>query len=497
MVIKKAIRTKRQLPKTQKQLRVDLSFYPFLKIFPEPILVTTDTGSIWYANPAWENLTGYKLREVEGKKPTHVITSGRTEGKVNTQLWERLQTGKPFITDALIDRTKDGTTLNLHAAFFPLTIKHSVFYVQVLRDITEMMQIRKQLKESEKRMLSIIDNARGYAIYLLDHKGFIKSWNKGAEIMSGYTQEEVQGKHISQFYTKKDISENRAEKGLTKAQKYGKFEDEMERVRKDGELYYARISISSITNDKKELVGFVQITHDITLQKKLEKQRDDFITMASHVLKTPITSMKMYGEILERKITDEGQKNLALLTQMNTQTNKLMRVIDELLHADTIMTNHWDVTTKSVDLNKLLTSTVREIQETTTTHKILLTGQVTTHVLLDKKSIRTVLKKLLSNAIKHSPDADKITITVTQNEQYAIIAIQDFGYGIPQGDMPELFQKFYQTKTKQEKHIQGMGLGLYITSEIIKLHHGNIWVQSEVGKGSTFYFSLPLDKNVG
>ena len=231
-------------------------------------------------------------------------------------------------------------------------------------------------------------------------------------------------------------------------------------------------------------------------QKELQKaigMRDNFISIASHELKTPVTSLKIYTEVMLRKFKKTDQKDeLKNMTKMNTQIEKLSNLINDLLDVTRIQSGKLSFHEEVFDMNLHVKEIVESTQPVTDKHKLSYKGSANTMVLGDKDRIGQVVSNFLTNAIKYSPDANKVTISVTKKNNRAIVSVRDYGIGIDSTHLKKVFNRFYRVADSNEKTFPGLGIGLYICFEIIKRHNGEIDVQSIKGKGSTFTFSLPL-----
>ncbi|HUS01099.1 MAG TPA: PAS domain-containing sensor histidine kinase, partial [Chitinophagaceae bacterium] len=244
-------------------------------------------------------------------------------------------------------------------------------------------------------------------------------------------------------------------------------------------------------NDGK-IIAWFGVCTDIEEQKKAMEKKDEFISMASHELKTPVTSLKAFTQIM--MMTFEGEGNsmaFSMLTKMDKQINKLTGLITDLLDASRANAGQLNFQNEDFDFNELVKEVVDEVQRTSTTHKIELDLAKTKIINGDRNRIAQVVMNLLSNAIKYSPQADKIIIT-SKTKGKIKFYVQDFGIGIPLTQQPKLFTRFFRVSNDNTNTYPGLGLGLYISNEIIKRHSGTIEFKSEEGKGSTFCFSLPL-----
>ncbi len=234
---------------------------------------------------------------------------------------------------------------------------------------------------------------------------------------------------------------------------------------------------------------------DITERKHLEQQKDEFISIASHELKTPITSVKAYTQILGRRFQKAGdEKSVELVGKMNSQLDKLIDLIGDLLDVTKIEAGRIQFHESHFDLNELVEETVEELQRTTEKHHILKQLQPSVTIYGDHSRLGQVLSNFITNAIKYSPGADKIIVKTVVDKDNITLRVQDFGVGLSENDKTRVFERFYRVDGSDQNTYPGLGLGLYISSEIIKRHEGQVWVESKKTQGSTFSFSLPATK---
>ncbi len=242
------------------------------------------------------------------------------------------------------------------------------------------------------------------------------------------------------------------------------------------------------------------LQHFTTEMKELEKRKDNFITIASHELKTPITSIKCYIQLLLNMVHDADAKEKVLskallhssLVTIDKQVSKLIRLISELLDLSKIETGQFELTLQEFNLNELVEETVRDLQQTTSRHQISLQNGLEFDINGDRDRIGQVMMNLLANAIKYSPNSGTIEVAVFQSAKDKVsVSVTDFGIGIDKKEQEKIFERFYREQGDVEQTYPGFGIGLFIVREILERHHGTISVSSEKDKGSTFTFTLP------
>lgn len=235
----------------------------------------------------------------------------------------------------------------------------------------------------------------------------------------------------------------------------------------------------------------------ITERKQLEKSKDEFISIAAHELKTPITTIKGYTQLLQVYLNKrKDNKGSTYISKISTYVDNLTRLINDFFDVSKIQADKLELQKEVLDIDNLVKETVVDVKRANPRHKISVIGSTKRKVLADKYRIAQVLTNLLSNAIKFSPKVNKINVYLSSNKTSTKISVQDFGIGISKKHLDNIFERFFQVNTQIRQSAAGLGLGLFISFDIINRHKGRIWVESEKGKGSTFHFSLPIKTKI-
>lgn len=222
-------------------------------------------------------------------------------------------------------------------------------------------------------------------------------------------------------------------------------------------------------------------------------QREEFIAIASHELKTPVTSLKGYTQMLHSRFSKAGdERSAALLTKMNTQLDKLIHLIEELLDVTKIEAGQLSWHNERFDLDALVREIAEDMGHTTERHQIRIEGALSAPVSGDRERTGQVLTNLLSNAMKYSPQADAIRVSCASDTDTVIVSVQDFGIGIASEKLAHVFERFFRVSDPEHETFPGLGLGLFISAQIVKRQGGRMWVESQPGVGSTFSFTVPL-----
>jgi PAS domain S-box-containing protein len=359
------------------------------------------------------------------------------------------------------------------------------------RDITE----HKQAEETQYLLAAIVTSSDD-AIVSKTLDGIITSWNTAAEHLFGYSATEAVGQHITliippELYSEEEVIIQQIRNG----QRIDHFETV--RLRKDGSTVALSLSISPIKDKQGKIIGAAKIARDITERLLVEQRKDEFISMASHELKTPVTSLKGFTAILQRRLDKQGDdQGLAVLAKMDRQITKLTNLITEMLDISRMQSGKLVFHDEAFDLSALVEEIVDTLQQTTQTHHLCLESTGPVQVVGDRERIGQVLINLVTNAIKYSSQADKVMIQVARDQNQALVSVQDFGIGIAKEHQQRIFERFYQVTDVEGQTYPGLGIGLYISRNIISRYHGSIWVESTKGTGSTFFMSLPLTQEV-
>lgn len=271
----------------------------------------------------------------------------------------------------------------------------------------------------------------------------------------------------------------------------GTFEAEYEVQWPDGSIHWLKGHGKARYDSEGKAVKMVGIISDITEAKADEQRKSDFIGMVSHELKTPLTSLSAYVQLLHNKLQKQGDTFATnVLEKANNQAKKMTGMINSFLNVSRLESGKIHIDKKPFDLSALVRELEDEFKVTTSTHQLIFDTKGEILVNADREKIGHVISNFISNAVKYSPVGSLITVNCYISNGSAILSVLDQGSGIEQEDQPKLFERYYRV-INQPSTVSGFGIGLYICAEIIKRHDGEIWVNSGIGKGSTFYFSLP------
>lgn len=442
-------------------------------------------------NPAAEKVYGYKKEEILGQSIRKIIpVELYGEEKI---LIEQALVQNNVISYATKRLSKNGTIVEVALTISPMRNHDSILkgYSLIHHDISEYKKMENKLTESERRFRAIFNTMFQYTA-LLSIEGKILEINQAALDVAQKKRDELIGQYFSEspWWPVEKEKQLKLRKAIRQAVK-GKFvRFELTYETPDFEMLTIDFSFKPITNVDGAVSMLIAEGRDISDRKKLEEQKSAFLSIASHELKTPITSIKLMLEMFFRKAKRLGIKN-SELEIIDREFNRLSDLVKDLLDVSRIESKRMHINISQISLSELIQETLKEMKLIAGNRKIVFKSSGDYNIEADRNRIEQVLINLLSNAIKYSPDNTTITIAAERKKRSVIVSVEDQGLGIPRTKLSQIFKRFYQI---DRRSIKGFGLGLYICKEIIKKHKGKIWVKSIVNQGSTFYFSLPFRK---
>lgn len=354
------------------------------------------------------------------------------------------------------------------------------------------------VNENHKSGFELAAESSSNHIIITDTNGTILFANEAASIITGYSKSEMLGQTprlwggnmAPEFY-----------KNMWITKKSGKpFVGEFTNTRKDGTTYIAFARISPIFNTKKEIVGYVGTEEDITKAKEIDRMKSDFISLASHQLRTPLSAMRWLLEMVlggDAGVLTNTQ--LEYIKNIDASNQRMIDLVNQLLDISRLESGKILPQPSPTDLKQLVSGVVAQIKEKADENTIQLSPEIDPNlplVLMDSKLITQVFLNLIDNAIKYSPAGGKVRILVGANKDSIVSQIIDTGIGIPESQKSRIYDKFFRADNAIRLNSEGTGLGLYLAKDIVEASGGKIWFESTEDKGTTFFFSLPLHSAV-
>jgi len=456
---------------------------------PQGIYQTSLEGKLMIANPALVQLLGYEserdLLAANIERDLYVNPEDR-------KTWmERIRTRGEVRGAEMVLKRKDGEEVTVLDNAHVVHDEHAkpVYYEGTLTDITGRKLMEEVLRESEDRYRTLFDSTND-AIFIHDMGGkFLEVNQVGCERLRYSREEFLQ-------MTPADIDSPEyaatAPQRIEELRKVGHSLSEIAQASRDGTIIPTELSSRII--DYKGKPAVLSIARDITERKQMERIKDQFISTVSHELRTPLTSIRASLGLLASGVSgalpEKGQRMLEIAV---TNTDRLVRLINDILDSERLTSGKTPMEKKQCSAAQLVTQAADVMKPMAEKAGITLSVESQDAALwADPDRIAQALTNLVGNAIKFSPKGGRIWVTAERKENQMVFEVRDEGRGIPPNKLGLLFERFQQVDASDAREKGGTGLGLSISKSIVEQHNGRIWVESTVGKGSTFFFTLPL-----
>lgn len=463
----------------------------------DAIVSKTLKGIITSWNLAAERIFGYTEQEAVGKHISLIIPPDRLSEE--DFIIGQIARGSKVDHFETVRLAKDGRAVYLSVTVSPIidTTGKIIGASKVARDIS----ISRHATEKQGMLAAIVGSSDD-TIVSKTLEGNITSWNRAAERMFGYTEQEAIGQHISLIIPPERLNE---ESFIISEVSKGNRVDHFQTVRvaKGGRLIPILLSVSPIIDDNGKIIGASKIARDVSEHlaiqrekarlydeiKALNDKKDEFIGLASHELKTPLTSVQGYLQILNNDMSEDRRKEF--LRRAGEQVKKLNNLVSDLLDISKIEAGKLQFNPALFDLCQVTRDALELIAYSNTNHQVqLFTDHTSLMVHGDAQRIEQVILNLLTNAIRYAPGSFNIDVYLSQENNNARVGVRDRGIGIDADKLEHIFSRFY--RIDENKNVSGLGIGLYLSRQIIDRHHGHIWAESTPGEGSVFYFTIPI-----
>jgi PAS domain S-box-containing protein len=381
--------------------------------------------------------------------------------------------------------------------------------------VLDQCRAEAALHASEARFRTFVENARDYAIFLVDTRGSITEWTAGAERLTGYTGAEVLGRSAAVLYTAEDVSREEPLHELREAEALGRAEREAWRVRKDGRRFWVNEIATAVRDEHARLVGFTIISRDLSEQRRSREQRegllaaataaheeaeranlakDEFLGTLGHELRTPLAAILLWGAALRSGAVaarDMGRAVDAILQSAKTQS----RLVDDLLDLSRLSAGKLRLAPAPLDVADIARAACDVVEPAARGKHVALALKLDEGLgrgVFDAARLQQVLWNLLSNAIKFTPSGGQVTLRVCRSSGKLAIDVTDTGEGISPEFMPHVFERFRQADMGRTRQHTGLGIGLALCRHLVELQGGTIEARSEgLGRGAAFSVLLP------
>jgi PAS domain S-box-containing protein len=472
------------------------------------IFILDPTGHVGTWNTGAKRLKGYAAHEIIGSHfsvfyPPADVAAGKCEmelevaardGRFEDEGWRIRQDGTRFWANVVITalRGEEGRLVG---------------YAKVTRDLTQ----RRAAEEEARRFRLLVESVKDYGIFILDPTGHISTWNAGAERLKGYAAHEIIGKHFSVFYPPADVAAGKCEMELEGAARDGRFEDEGWRVRKDGTRFWANVTITALRAEDGALIGFAKVTRDLTARVALEEKlralaaeaaalaerarvqefQERFLAILGHDLRNPLAAIDMGAALLQQQLRDVGSTT-QIIERMRTSSRRMSRMIEQILDLTrSRLAGGLQVNPAAMDLCDTLVGIIEEMR-VAHPHRVIDFRCSPLMGTWDRDRLEQVFSNLVGNALQHGSGHMPVRVEGRANGTAVVIDVHNDGNPIPEELRANIFNPFRRgERDSRTKQTEGLGLGLYISREIVLAHSGDITVHSSATEGTTFRVSLP------
>lgn len=478
------------------ELNLSQSKFAFLAdTMPHKVWMTNAEGEVQYLNKAYLEYAG--IQSGQANAFIWMKTLPAEEVETVRSLWEKcIGEGCEYNYEGRYRRFDGEYRWHLtHAVPFKDVHGTIVYWVGINTDIHDQKMAMERLQNNENYFRDLSEETP-FIVWKSDKFGHCIYLNKKWTEITGLSVEESLGKGYRKGLLIDDFEAYR-QNWIDTLKTHSLYQDKfrLKTAEGDSRWVFCQANPHYVNN---QFDGYIGSIVDVTEQeinnraiKELSDKKDEFLSIASHELKTPLTSIKASIQLIERSLT--GNEKISMFAgKASEQLMRLERLIADLLDVSKINSGKLVYNNTVFYFREMLKEVVQSIQNTTHTHQIIIEHSDKVILLGDRFRLEQVIYNFLSNAIKYSPGADKVIVTSKIKEGYLVVSVQDFGIGIAPENLSKTFDRYYRVDDTAMR-FQGLGLGLFISAEIIRRHNGHCWVESEPGKGSTFFFSLPLN----
>jgi PAS domain S-box-containing protein len=487
------------------------------------VFVIDSKGDILYTNQANAKLHEYSQAELIKLNIKDIVSESHLD-KVEKRIKTAISFGEAIFESE--HRKKTGLQFPVEISYKAITIGTSNLVLGVVRDLTEIKNLLiekdEKLNESEdlkQAMLNILEDlskekdnmeiafeeARKFKmatdstsdhIVITDPEGAIIYANRAVEKITGFKNEEIMGKKAGSRELWGGLMDENFYKKLWDVIKIQKkpFSGEIKNKRKSGELYTSFATISPILDSDGNLKFFIGTERDITREKEIDRSKSEFVSLASHQLRTPITAIRWYTENIMDDMSGMNETQKDSVKEVYSAALRMAELVRSLLNVSRIELSTFSIDPKEISLAELVNNILKELDKRIKTKNLNVSFESSLYedkLNADPIILRILFDNLVSNAIKYTDNGGEVKISLYEKEGYVCFEVKDTGCGIPEKQKTKLFTKFFRADNAVARETDGNGLGLYMVKEIIEKIGGNIYFESAEGKGSMFMLYIP------
>lgn len=468
----------------------ELQFRTLANSIPQMAWMMQPDGFIYWYNERWYDYTGTTLQQMQGWGWQSVHHPEMVTG-VTERFKEAIETGNDW-EDTFLLRGKDGNYRWFLSRAFPLKNEKGeiIQWFGTNTDITERRSMEEALKENEQRFRLLAESITEL-IWVTDNNHKLTYINESAYKYFGLVPETLQNLNGDYIHPEDLVKNRHYWKIFQQEEKEWTVEHRLKN--KYCEYRWHITKATPHKNSDGKLIMWIGTCIDIHDQKMKEQQKDEFMSIASHELKTPLTVAKGYIQILSNVLSDSGTKAVHTYTMKALDAiERMQQMIAELLDISKIQNGSLTYFQSRFNFNALLNETIYDFLQHTNSHDIVKEGNPVVMFYGDENRMKQVIVNLLSNAVKYSPSCNEVKVSLAVEEHWLHLTVTDYGIGLNPEHLDKIFERYY--RIKEQSHVfDGLGIGLYISAQIVEKHGGRLYAESELGKGSTFHLLLPFE----
>ena len=475
-----------------------------LENLPNAVLIFGPDTSIWYVNPALENLTGFTSSELVGKKipyPWWIRGINPDNGDNHVETIPR------SVKNFELYRKKNGEAFWAEVTSVPVIRDGEVrHYISSWIDITKYKKGERQFIELSNYYRTGLDGIM-HGVLVTDKSDFIQYSNENMRIITGISPEKIYGKSILSNQLDNTIGGICNHYFKAKLTLRPQYHDEIPAITPNGQktyhsIYLVPIIASGVFNGMfitiEDVNERVKVENELSKYEELNKFKNDLLARVSHELRTPLASIKGYSTLLlEYEPRLERKEKREYLESIDNATTTLTKLVSQLLEISRFQAGLHKFKKHPTNILELLQQVIAEAKLRAPKNEIVndLENWLPS-ANIDADRIKQVMENLIENALKYSSEGSRIIVSAHRKEQELLVSVADNGIGIPEDELEKVFTQMYRIQEAQSLTKPGLGLGLAICREIIEVHGGKIWAESQPGKGSVFHFLLPIENHV-